>query len=95
MDKYRICQLEAYESSRESHISFCTPETRNAIGEFLSFRESLGEKLTLDTPWIEFETQFDARVPAIPITQNYVIRAEKYKNRLLPGISSRANLGLR
>jgi hypothetical protein len=51
MDKYRICQLEAYESSREAHITFCTPETRNAIGEFLSFRERLGEKLTLDTPW--------------------------------------------
>ena len=57
IDKYRICQLEVYESSREAHITFCTPESRNAIGEFLSFRERLGEKLTLDTPRIEFETQ--------------------------------------
>ncbi|HZA42984.1 MAG TPA: hypothetical protein VE504_04405 [Nitrososphaeraceae archaeon] len=29
----------------------------------------LGEKPTLDTPRTEFETQIDARAPAIPITQ--------------------------
>jgi hypothetical protein len=78
MDKYRICQLEVYESSREAHITFCTPETRNAIGEFLSFRERLGEKLTLDTPWIEFETQFDARVPAIKFVTDNPKRDVRY-----------------
>jgi hypothetical protein len=34
----------------------------------------LGEKLTLDTPRIEFETQFGARAPAIPITPKRNVR---------------------
>jgi integrase len=69
--KYHIYQFEVYKSSREAYISFCTPETRSSIDEYLAFRERMGEKLTRDSPLfrMEFETQFGARAPARPITQ--------------------------
>lgn len=71
IDKYHIYQFEVYKKSREAYITFCTPETRNCIDDYLSFRKRLGEKLTPNSPLFrsEFETKFGARAPAKHMTE--------------------------
>lgn len=71
IDKYHIYQFEVYKRSREAYVTFCTPETRNCIDAYLSFRKRLGEKLTPNSPLFrsEFETKFGARAPSKPMTE--------------------------
>lgn len=71
IDKYNIYQFEVYKKSREAYITFCTPETRNVIDQYLEWRKRLGEKLTPNSPLFrkEFETKFGARAPPKLMTE--------------------------
>jgi integrase len=79
IEKYSIYQIEVYKKSREQYITFCTPETRAAIEEYLEWRKRLGEKLTPESPLfrLEFETKFGARAPAKPVRRTSVYNAIK------------------
>lgn len=71
IDKYNIYQFEVYKKTREAYVTFCTPETRKIIDQYLEWRKRLGEKLTPNSPLFrsEFETKFGARAPAQPMTE--------------------------
>ncbi len=79
IEKYSIYQIEVYKKSREQYITFCTPETRAAIEEYLEWRKRLGEKLTPESPLfrLEFETKFGARALAKPVRRTSVYNAIK------------------
>jgi integrase/recombinase XerD len=57
ISEYKLYKITIYESSREEYYTFCTPEARRAIDEYLQFRERCGEKLGPDSPL--FREQFD------------------------------------
>ena len=62
IDKYNIFKINVYARSKRSHyFSFCTPETRNAISNYLDYRKRWGERLTDETP--VFRTDYNAKRP--------------------------------
>ena len=44
--KYNIYQITVYKKTREQYFTFCTPEARKTIDQYLEFRKRMGEKLT-------------------------------------------------
>ncbi len=64
LSKYYIYQIKVYKKTREQYITFCTPEARGMIDQYLEFRKRMGEKLTLDS--LLFRREFNrlqARAP--------------------------------
>jgi site-specific recombinase XerD len=60
IEKYHIYMLAIYRKSRKDrYITFCTPEARKAIDDYLQWRHKLGEKLTADSP--VFRRSFNKR----------------------------------
>jgi hypothetical protein len=57
MEKYRLYQITVYQGHPEEYITFCTPECRSAIDNYLNYRERCGEILTPKSPL--FREQFD------------------------------------
>ena len=49
ISKYNLYQITVYKKTREQYITFCTPETRKVIDQYLEFRKHMGEKLTPET----------------------------------------------
>jgi integrase len=43
--KYNIYQISVYKKTREQYITFCTPEARKTIDQYLEFRKRMGEEL--------------------------------------------------
>ena len=65
ISKYNLYQITVYKKTREQYITFCTPETRKVIDQYLEFRKRMGEKLTPET--LLFRREFNrvqARAPA-------------------------------
>jgi integrase len=59
IDKYGIYKITYYPHSKKfRYFSFCTPEARKAIDNYLEHRKRWGERLTDDTP--VFRTDFNA-----------------------------------
>jgi integrase len=87
VEKYNAFQLEVYKKSREAYTTFCTPESRIAIEDYLEWRTRLGEKLIPESPLfrLEFETKFGARAPAKPVRKTSVYNMIK-KLRFQTGI---------
>lgn len=50
VNKYSLYMIDVYMKSREQYITFCTPEARKAIEDYLSWRRKQGEKLTPESP---------------------------------------------
>jgi hypothetical protein len=44
IDKYNIFQIDVYKQAREHYYTFCTPEARKAIEDYLDWRTRLGER---------------------------------------------------
>lgn len=65
-NKFDIYQIDVYKKSKEAYTTFCTPEARAAIDRYLDWRETLGEKLTPESPLfrVEFDTRFGAKAPS-------------------------------
>jgi integrase len=62
INKYNIFSIDVYKRAKEEYYTFCTPECRKAIEEYLNWRERLGEKLTPESPL--FRKEFDSRFSA-------------------------------
>jgi hypothetical protein len=51
VDKYGIYMLTIYrKSKRDKYVTFCTPEARKAIDDYLQWRQKLGERFRPDSP---------------------------------------------
>lgn len=50
-------KITVYENTKEEYITFCTPESENAVEVYLDYRRRSGEKLSPDAPL--FRKQFD------------------------------------
>lgn len=56
LDKYNIYKINVYANSRKSkYFTFCTPECRKEIDNYLAWRERAGERLSEDTPLLRKE----------------------------------------
>jgi integrase len=71
LDKYNIFVIDVYKQAKEHYYTFCTPECRRTIEDYLQWRIRLGEKLTPESPLFrgEFDTRFGARTRIIPMTE--------------------------
>jgi len=58
---YDIYKIIVYEGFNEEYITFCTPECKKAIDDYLKVRSQYGEKLTPDS--FVIREQFDVRDP--------------------------------
>jgi integrase len=52
-----LYQIDVYKKYKEQYISYCTPEARKTIDDYLEFRRRLGERLQDTTPL--FRKHFD------------------------------------
>lgn len=62
IDKYNIYKISVYSKSRNSrYFSFCTPECRKSIEDYLDYRRRWGERITEDSPLfrVDFNPQTD------------------------------------
>ena len=60
-----IYKIQVYARTKDSHYTFCTPECKNAIDEYLySFREVYGEAIQKDSPLIRETFDMTARYAA-------------------------------
>jgi integrase len=60
-----IFKIQVYARTKDSHYTFCTPECKNAIDEYLySFREVYGEAIQKDSPLIRETFDMTARYAA-------------------------------
>ena len=57
IENYSLYQITVYQGHPEEYITFCTPECRNAIDNYLNYRERCGEILAPKSPL--FREQFD------------------------------------
>ena len=57
VEKYQLYKFNVYKKEQESYITYCTPECAKLIGDYLHWRERLGEKFTPSTPL--FRNSFD------------------------------------
>jgi hypothetical protein len=57
IDKYSIYQVTVYRKSKSKYITFCTPEARKQIDDYIRWRESIGEKIKPESPL--FRRTFD------------------------------------
>jgi hypothetical protein len=78
IDKYHIYKIIVYaKSKRFRYFTFCTPECRMAIDEYLEWRKRFGERLNDDT--VLFRRDYNAtgeRIPyPIPIARSAIEKA--------------------
>lgn len=62
---YDIYRIIVYKKTREQYTTFCTPEARRMLDQYLDFRRRMGEKLTPDS--LLFRREFNrlqARAPS-------------------------------
>jgi integrase len=58
---YDLYRITIYENAKEEYYTFCTPEAKRAIDEYLAYRERSGERITPSSPL--FREQFDLNDP--------------------------------
>jgi integrase len=57
IDKHNLYQITVYKKSKAKYITFCTPECRKTIDEYIGWRKSLGEEIKPESPL--FRKSFD------------------------------------
>lgn len=57
VDKYNLYKINVYKKSKEKYITFCTPECRKVIDNYIKWRESLREEIKPESPL--FRRTFD------------------------------------
>jgi integrase len=55
--KYNLYKITVYKRSKAKYTTFCTPECRKAIDDYMKWRESVGEQIKPDSP--VFRKAFD------------------------------------
>jgi tetratricopeptide (TPR) repeat protein len=74
IDKYNIYKINVYAKSKKSaYFSFCTPECRNVIDNYLDWRKRFGERLKDDAPL--FRKDFNVNGERVPYPQPLGIQA--------------------
>jgi integrase len=75
IDSYNIFKFTVYHKETESYVTYCTPECRKYIEEYLEWRQRLGEKLLPNSPLFRqvFDTVAEVHRP-VPITIDVVSR---------------------
>jgi site-specific recombinase XerD len=53
VDRYNLYKINVNKKSKAKYISFCTPECRKAIDDYIKWRESLGEEIKPESPVLE------------------------------------------
>lgn len=56
-DKYNLYKITVYKKEQEQYITYCTPECRKHIEQYLNWRSRIGETLTPTSPL--FRVSFD------------------------------------
>jgi hypothetical protein len=96
IDRYGIYKITYYPKSRRSrYFSFCTPECRRAIDDYLEWRERFGERLEPDTPL--FRRDFNAagdRARASRVKTIQVAAITKSMHNLLKSVGLRPSISL-
>jgi integrase len=49
-DAYSLYQITVYKKSKAKYTTFCTPECRKVIDEYIKWRESAGEQIKSESP---------------------------------------------
>jgi site-specific recombinase XerC len=83
IDKYNIYKINVYSKSKKhGYFTFCTPECRMQIDQYLQWRERFGERLSDET--ILFRRDYNATGERIPNPMPIGMRAiEKFLKVLL------------
>lgn len=68
IDKYQIYKINVYAKTRQRYFSFCTPECRKAIDDYLDFRRRWGERITEDSPLFRPDFNIYKMPAAKPVT---------------------------
>jgi len=55
--EFNIYRLSIYEGSKEEYYTFCTPEAKKAVDDYLNYRKRCSEKINASSPLIR--EQFD------------------------------------
>jgi integrase len=50
IDRHSIYKIIVYARTRQNYFTFCTPECRKAIDDYLEYRRRWGERITDDSP---------------------------------------------
>jgi integrase len=50
IDKYQLYQITVYRQTKSEYQTFCTPECRKQLDEYLEWRKRMGEKITKESP---------------------------------------------
>jgi hypothetical protein len=80
VDTHQIYQITAYANSKSSrHHTFCTPECRKAIDNYLDYRRQCGENITPKSPLLrqEFDREdiFEVANNVKPLTRFAIKKA--------------------
>lgn len=75
IESYQLLKFTVYHKETESYVTYCTPECRKFIEEYLEWRQRLGEKLLPNSPLFRqvFDTVAEVHRP-VPITIDVVSR---------------------
>jgi integrase len=52
INEYNLYQITVYENTNDQYETFCTSEARDAIDQYLAYRQQHGEKLTPNSPFM-------------------------------------------
>ena len=50
IDKYNLYKITVYKKSKAKYITFCTPECRKSVDDYIKWRESVGEEIKSESP---------------------------------------------
>jgi hypothetical protein len=69
IDKYNIYKVTYYPHSKQSrYFSFCTPECRKAIDDYIDWRKRFGERIVEDSPLFRKDFNIHKMPAAKPVT---------------------------
>jgi hypothetical protein len=92
IDKYGLYKITYYPKSKRSrYFSFCTPECKRAIDDYLDWRKRFGERLNDDTPLFrrDFNAAGDRAVKTIQVAA-----ITKSIHNLLKSVGLRPNISI-
>jgi site-specific recombinase XerD len=87
VDKYNLYLIPVYKRSKKSkYITFCTPECRTRIDEYLEYRKRMGEHLTFEAPLFrkEFSVKYEKARPIADSTIQFHIASLLNKSGVRP-----------
>jgi integrase len=92
IDTLNLYQIEVYKKYKERYITYCTPECRQAIDNYLDYRKRCGERIQTNTPLFrKLFDKYDSIQTANPIpvaasTIKYVVKELLDKTGVRPPV---------